>query len=139
MKNQQGNITIDYLEMYLYNWRLVKDNPEIMADLSSATTQYIDQKYSIRKLKKMDITAGYSYTFHQEWFSYDILYPHMGIVDHRTETKSYQTFVLQAEYKFLLKELISFLSYINIGINASAASSPLINLLITIFIAKITM
>ena len=128
MKNQQGNITIDYLECIINNWRLVKDNPEIMADLSSAIEQYIDQKYSIRKLKKMDITAGYSFTFHQEWFSYDILYPHMGITDHRSETKNYQTFVLQAEYKFLLKELISFLSYINIGINASTASSPIINL-----------
>ena len=124
LKNQQGKITIDYLECIINNWRLVKNNPGIIEDLSSATEEYIDQKYSIRKLGRMDITAGYAYTAQDSWISHDLIYPYINKTDHITETRNYTTVIIQAEYKFFIKELISFLSYINIGISASIASSP---------------
>jgi hypothetical protein len=124
MKNQQGKITIDYLECIINNWHLVKNNPEIINDLSLATTEYIDQKYTIRKLGKISITAGYAYTFNEQWYSNDLNYPIINRADHLSEIKDYQSFVLQAEYKILRKELISFLSYINIGLSFSTASAP---------------
>ncbi len=124
MKNQQKKITIDYLECIINNWWLVKNNPEIIDDLSSATDEYIDQKYSIRKLGRVDIAAGYAYTFNGQWYSNDLNYPIINRADHLSEINDYQSFVLQAEYKILRKELISFLSYINIGLSFSTASAP---------------
>jgi len=41
--------------------------------------------------------------------------------------KNYQSFVLQVDYKLILKDLISFLSYINFGLSGSIASAPSVN------------
>jgi hypothetical protein len=122
-KLQQGKITSDYFDCLSNNWLLVKDNPDIMDSFSSAMVEYIDQKYSISKLGRFTITGGYSYKYQEEWFSYNFIYPNLSQVDHLSETKDYQSVILQADYKIYFKELISIFSYLDIGIAASTASS----------------
>jgi hypothetical protein len=124
MKNQQGNITVEYLECLIKNWWLVKNNPGITNDLSSAIREYIDQNYSIRKIGKLDIIGGYSYTFEKEWFSYDFMSPINHNSDHISEMKNFQSLGLQVDYKVILKELMSFLAYIDFGLGGSIASGP---------------
>jgi len=94
---------------------------------TKATRDYIDQKYSIRKLGRIDITAGYAYSFHQEWYSYDFMSPINHSSDHISEMKNFQSFGLQVDYKVVLKELMSFFAYIDFGLGGSIASAPSAN------------
>jgi hypothetical protein len=127
MKSQHGMITIEYVECLIKNWRLVKYNQGILGDMFSPIREYIDQKYSIQKLGRLDITLGYAYTLNDSWYSNDVTFPFINKSDHLSESKNYPSFTLQADYKILLKEYVFFLSYINLGLRFSTASSPSID------------
>jgi len=135
MKVEQGKITIEYLEYLIKDWWLVKTDTGICDDLASATREYIDEKYSTRKIKRIDITAGFAYTLNDLWYSYDVIYPFIyngdqllnNTMSQLSETKNYPSFVIQGGYKLLLKDFNSFLSYIDIGIGFSAANLPSFN------------